>query len=459
MAAPLSTGPPLPGDSAPRRVGQRVRMPIPLSSFIGREADIAVVGARLSRFELRLLSLTGPGGVGKTRLAIEVADRVGSAFDQVWFVPLAAVRDPALVAPTIMRALGRAQTGGSSLPAEELGAILGDRTALLVLDNFEQVVDAGPMVVDLLMACPFLTVLVTSRAPLRVSGEHVHVVSPLTLPGASDATEPSEAIRLFADRAMAVVPSFELTPDNAETIGEICRRLDGLPLAIELAAARLTLFSPAELLRRMHARLALLRNGAADQPDRLQSLQASIAWSHDLLNASEQTLFARLAVFVGGWTLEAAEAVAGEDEHDADVQEGVATLISRNLVWREVQPDGTSRYGMLETLREFAEEQLVSRDEDACVHDRHAQWVITFACSTRASTSTLEQILAIGPLEQEHANIRAALRWLDATGPCGAPLRPASEEASASYPMVLAATVDGHRLFQSSRHVHGPPAQ
>ena len=388
-------------------------VPRPLTRFIGREREIAAVACQLEQ-GVRLLTLTGPGGVGKTRLAIEVANRVAAALDQVWFVPLATVREPTLVAPTIMRALGRAQTGGRRLPAEELRMMLGDRTALLVLDNFEQVVDAGPLVVDLLMACPSLTVLVTSRAPLRVSGEHLHAVSPLTLPDASDRIEQSEAFRLFADRAMAVVPSFELTPDNAETIGEMCRRLDGLPLAIELAAARLTLFSPAELLRRMDARLALLRDGAVDQPARLRSLRESIAWSHDLLSASEQALFARLAVFVGGWTLDAAEDVAGEG--DAGVQEDLATLILRNLVWRTVQPDGTSRYGMLETLREFAGEQLASRGEDTSTRDRHARWFLALARDTRAESSTLNQILAIGPLEQEHANIRAALRWLDATG-------------------------------------------
>ncbi|MBA2557521.1 MAG: hypothetical protein H0V12_09310, partial [Chloroflexi bacterium] len=389
-------------------------VPRPLTRFIGREQEIVAVASQLQE-GVRLLTLSGPGGVGKTRLAIEVTNRVAAAFNQVWFVPLATVREPTLVAKTIMRALGRPQIGGHRLPAEKLHAILGDRTALLVLDNFEQVVDAGPMVVDFLMACPSLTVLVTSRAPLRVSGEHVHVVPPLTLPGAPDAIEQSEAIRLFADRAAAVISSFELTPDSAETIVEMCRRLDGLPLAIELAAARLTLFAPAELLRRMDARLALLRHGAADQPDRLRSLQASIAWSHDLLGTSEQALFARLAVFVGGWTLEAADEVAGGADRDADVQEGLATLISRNLVWRGVQPDGTSRYGMLETLREFAEEQLVSRGEDASCRDCHARWILALVRGTRAESSSLDQILAIGPLEQEHTNIRVALRWLDAT--------------------------------------------
>lgn len=393
-------------------------VPRPLTRFIGREWEIAAIACQLEQ-GVRLLTLTGPGGVGKTRLAIEVADRVLDVLRQVWFVPLATVREPALVAPTIMRALGRPQAGRDGRPAEELRLMLGDRIALLVLDNFEQVVDAGPMVVDLLMACPSLVVLVTSRAPLRVSGEHLHAVSPLALPDASDVSdvrEQSEAMRLFVDRAKAIVSSFELTLDNTETIGEICRRLDGLPLAIELATARLPLFSPDELLRRMDARLALLRDGAADQPDRLRSLHASIAWSHDLLSAGEQALFARLAVFVGGWTLEAAEAVAGGGTNDARVQEGLATLILRNLVWRETQPDGTSRYGMLETLREFAGERLASRGEEVAGRDRHARWVLALARGTRADRSLLDQILAIGPLEQEHANIRAALRWLDTTG-------------------------------------------
>ena len=406
---PASTN--MEGDVAP--------VPRPLTRFIGREQEIAVAASDLQD-RSRLLTLTGPGGVGKTRLAIEVARGVAGAFDQVWFVPLASVRDPALVAPTIMRALGRRQTGRRRLPAEELRLMLGDQAALLVLDNFEHVLDAGPTVTDLLMACPTLRVLVTSRAPLRVSGERLHAVAPLSLPDASHAVDQSEAIRLFVDRAMAVMPSFALTPENAATIGDLCRQLDGLPLAIELAAARLTLFSPAELLRRMDSRLALLTDGAADQPDRLRSLQASIAWSHDLLTPAERELFARLGVFVGGWTLDAAEAVAiaGDSDHhrDTSVQEDLATLILRNMVWRESQPDGTSRYGMLETLREFAVEQLVSRGQEAPARDRHAQWVLALVRGTRTSSSTLGQILAIGPLEQEHTNIRAALHWLDTTG-------------------------------------------
>lgn len=386
-------------------------VPRPLTRFIGREEEIATATWTLQE-RTRLLTLTGPGGVGKTRLAIEVAHAVADDFDHTWFVPLASVRDPALVAPTIMRALGRPLTGRRRLPAEELRLMLGDRLALLVLDNFEHVLTAGPTVTDLLMACPSLSVLVTSRAPVRVSGERVHAVSPLSLPDGPRAVEQSEAIRLFVDRAAAVMPSFELAPDNAATIGDICRQLDGLPLAIELAAARLTLFSPAELLSRMHSRLALLKDGAADQPDRLRSLQASIAWSHDLLTPAEQALFARLGVFVGGWTLDAAEAVDG----DTGVEERLATLLLRNMVWREVQPEGTSHYGMLETLREFAVEQLIVRGEEAAARDRHARWVLALARGTRADSSTLSQILAIDPLEREQANIRAALRWLDATG-------------------------------------------
>lgn len=390
-------------------------IPRPLTRFIGREGEIATLAAALQG-DVRLLTLTGPGGVGKTRLAIEVAHRLTKAFDKVWFVPLAAVHDPALVAPTILQALGR--TGSPA--ARELRAMLGDWTALLVLDNVEQVLEAAPLIPAVLMACPSLTVLVTSRAPLRVSGEHVRPVSPLTLPGGADPAEQSEAIRLFADRAATVAPTFALTPESAETVGQICHHLDGLPLAIELAASKLTLFSPAELLRRMDIRLALLTDGPVDQPDRLRSLHASIAWSYDLLDTSEQALFARLSVFAGGWTLQAAEAVAGNGQDAEAVQQGLATLIGRNLVRREVQPDGTSRYTMLETLREFAAEKLAERGEEAPFRDRHARWIIAFVHATRTSSSSLDQILAIGPLEQEHPNIRAALVWLDATGQAAA---------------------------------------
>lgn len=407
--------PPAPGRAGPASARRHAApVPRPLTRFIGREQEIADLARQLVA-DIRLLTLTGPGGVGKTRLAIEIAHQVAAALDQVWFVPLAAIREPALVAPTILRALGRPLTSRRRLPADELRVVVGDRRVLLVLDNFEQVVHAGPTVVDMLMACPTLSILVTSRTPLHVSGEHVYPVAPLTLPDAAHAVAHAEAIRLFVDRARAVVPSFQITPGNADTIAEICRQLDGLPLAIELAAARLTLFTPAELLARMDTRLALLRDGATDQPDRLRSLQASIAWSYDLLSPSEQAIFARLGVFVGGWTLDAADAVAGEGMPDTAVQEGMASLIAMHLVGRDIAPDGTSRYGMLETLREYAVEQLVSRGDDASVRDRHARWVLALVQGTRAGGS-LDQILAIDPLEREQTNIRAALRWLDATG-------------------------------------------
>jgi predicted ATPase/DNA-binding CsgD family transcriptional regulator len=410
--------PDTPPDRSPDAELHRATVPRPLTRFIGREREISAITRQLQN-GVRLLTLTGPGGVGKTRLAIEVAERAGARFDTAWFVPLAAIRDPALIGPAIMKALTRALTGKQRIPPEDLQAILGERPVLLVLDNFEHVQEAGPAVVDLLMACHSVTALVTSRAPLRVSGEHLYPVAPLSLPDGTDAMDDSEAMRLFTDRAAAVIPSFRLHEGNADIVGQVCAQLDGLPLAIELAAARLTLFSLAELLRRMDARLALLRDGPTDQPDRLRSLQASIAWSFDLLSAREQDLFARLAVFIGGWTLEAAEAVAGAPD-GPDVQEGLSTLIGWNLVWRKAMPNGASRYGMLETIREFAEEQLVARGEAGSSRDRHAQWMVAFTWASREHRDSLSQILSIGPLEAEHANIREALRWLDATGQTGA---------------------------------------
>ena len=293
-----------------------------LSAFIGRESQVAAVAGLLCRDDVRLITLTGPGGVGKTRLATAAAAAVADKFDDgVWFVGLAPISNPALVVPAIAQVLGVREAGEEPLAAR-LESFLADRRLLLVLDNFEQVVVAAPPVADLLGACPGLKVLVTSRVRLRVSGEREYPVPPLSLPvpeaaSPGEETVSSEAVRLFFDRALAVKPDLALTAETAPAVAEICRRLDGLPLAIELAAARVKVLSPTALQARLERRLPLLTGGGQDLPARQQTMRAAIGWSHDLLAPDEQALFRRLAVFVGGFTLEAAEAVGGEGGRSA----------------------------------------------------------------------------------------------------------------------------------------------
>ncbi|HLL49273.1 MAG TPA: AAA family ATPase, partial [Thermomicrobiales bacterium] len=291
--------------------------PVSLTSFVGRKREIATLTSFLRHSGARLVTLTGPGGVGKTRLALRVIEGLGADFaDGVAFVPLAPLTDPDLVAATIARVVGVREVRGRSI-TDLLADALADRHILLMLDNFEQVVTAVLLVPRLLAACPDLVVLVTSRTILRVSGEQLFPVSPLILPGLAetDTAEEvmaAEAVRLFVDRARAADPSFTLTTHNVSAIGEICRRLDGLPLAIELAAARITLLAPTAMLTRIERRLPLLTGGPCDAPARLQTMRNAIAWSHELISAEEQALFRRLGVFSGGFTVDAAEAIVSD---------------------------------------------------------------------------------------------------------------------------------------------------
>jgi predicted ATPase/DNA-binding CsgD family transcriptional regulator len=441
-------------------------LPEPPTALIGREREIVAVARRVRRADVRLLTLVGPPGIGKTRLALAVAARLratpapggGLVFpDGVWFVPLEALGDPELVVPTIGRALGVVERGDPPLP-ERLRLHMHRRRALLVLDNFEQVLPAAPEVAALLAAAPALKVLVTSRAALRLAAEHRFPVPPLALPpafpgggpapertqGASgpgpglDGLARSEAERLFVARARAVQPDFGLTAETAPAVAELCRRLDGLPLAIELAAARVSLLPPPSLLGRLEHRLGLLAGGARDLPVRHQSLRGAIAWSYDLLTPGERALFRSLAVFAGGFTLEAAEAVCPPAGGDAPTTaqtppgdappagleqlaspsaiERLASLVEKSLVRPEAPAGGAPRpaprFGLLETVREYAAERLAAGGEEAAARRRHAHYYLALAETAEGGP---------GPdrLEIEHDNLRQALAWCQ-TGPATA---------------------------------------
>ncbi|MDQ3692409.1 MAG: tetratricopeptide repeat protein [Chloroflexota bacterium] len=399
----------------PERDRPGMHLPVPLTSFVSREREISVVIELLRRPSVRLITLTGPGGVGKTRLAIRVAEEVAEEFPNgLWFVAFAAVRDPALVNTTIAHALGVRETATQSVE-EGMQKVLRGRRALLVVDNFEHLLEAGSLFADLLATCPSLAVLVTSRAVLHLSGEHDVPVPPLSLPpadivGGDDRLHDSAAVRLFVERATEVDPGFALTPESGPAVAAIVRRLDGLPLAIELAATRTRVLPPAALLSRLATRLPLLGGGPRDQPARLRTMRHAIAWSYDLLASSEQALFRRLAVFVGGFTLEAATAVGGTGAPAADILVGVESLVEQSLVHRLDVVAGEPRFGMLETVREFGLEELGAIGEAEAVQARHAAVMARFAEET-APPWKPPSALAFVRLATEQDNARGALAW------------------------------------------------
>jgi predicted ATPase len=425
----------------PQSLTRHNNLPAPLTSLVGREDDIAKACALLRQVDVRLLTMTGPGGVGKTRLALRVAGELLDDFEHgVFFVSLASINDPQLVVSRIGQVLDVREFGGQPL-LELLKAYLLEKHLLLVLDNYEHVLPAASVVSDLLLACPTLKILVTSRALLHLNGEHEYTVSPLELPeltgdrgrqtetlGSTFSTlvhgASSPAVELFVQRAHAVQRDFGLTNRNERAVAEICIHLDGLPLAIELAAARVKVFKPGAILRRLQGaaeagRPALLASHARDLPARQQTLEQAIAWSYNLLNQAHQAVFRRLAVFAGGCTLDAAMTVCADlaSENVAPVTgesipDALQTLREFNLLTTASGPGGETRYGMLETIRAYAWQRLRESGEEEIIRRRHAELFLAFAERGEVELHGPDDVASIARLETENDNLRAALHWM-----------------------------------------------
>jgi non-specific serine/threonine protein kinase len=405
---------------APRRTtGARLvvsKLPVVSTPLVGREHDVEAVTELLRRPDVRLVTLIGIGGTGKTRLSLEVGSVLVPDFGNVLFVDLAPITDPALVGNAIAEALGVGEARDQPL-LETLRARIGDDEMLLLLDNFEQVVDAAAFVAELLGVAPRLKVLVTSQATLHVRDEHEYPVPPLALPDPADADlgtlAQSASVALFVGRAQSVRPDFELREENAAAVAEICVRLDGLPLAIELAAARVKLLPPHAMLARLERRFDLLTGGAVDLPERQQTLRNAIDWSYELLSESEQAMLARLGVFVGGCSLEGAEGICGAPYGMGmgEVLDVLASLVDKSLVRQLESPSGEPRFGMLETIREYALARLEERSEAEELQRRHAQRFLELAEAAEPELVRAGQATWLQRLDEENGNIRAALAW------------------------------------------------
>lgn len=394
-----------------------------LTSFIGRDREITSISEYLRNDEVRLVTLTGPGGVGKTRLAIEATRSLEADFpDGIHIVPLSPINDPTLVIPTIADGLGVRQWGERPIKNLLVSEIQGLRL-LIVLDNFEQVVSAGPEIVSMLAASPGLTILITSRTILRVSGENVIAIEPLSTTNSARDGELADASKLFINRAQEVQSTFQVDTRALSLVNSICDRLDGLPLAIELAAARLRHFPLRELNERLNHRLDVLQGGPRDQEHRLRAMRAAIAWSYDLLSDEDQQLLRRLSVFSGGFSMDAAERLM-DDLPGLSAVDGVSTLLDSSLLRMSILPSGKSRYRMLETIREFGLECLVSAGELQTTHRQHADWCIDLVEEAwPAFVDRTDQQQWLCRFDAEHDNLRAALAWFHQQHDAGAMLR------------------------------------
>lgn len=414
--APTALGNPVTqAEPAPVPAQSKARYPLPTAAnpLLGRFHLVAVIRELLLRADVRLLTLTGPPGVGKTRLALETAQQLQAAFaDGVCFVPLAPLREPGQVLPTIAQTIELLDTGRNISAA--LTERLRDETVLLVLDNVEHLILAAREVAALLAGAPRLKVLCTSRVPLRIAGEHEFVVPPLALPGTDGMSDPvrlaaNPAVALFIARAGAVQHGFGMTADNAQQLVAICHKLDGLPLAIELAATRIKLFSTADLLARLERRLPFLTGGTQDAPARQRTLAAAIDWSYELLNVDEKRCFARLSIFQGGWNLDAAEAICG---HELDVTHILTVLVDHSLVYADHAAQGEVRFAMLETIREFALLRLQEQvDEQTLMEARHGRYFLTIAIQSEAQLQGPQQVIWMQRLHADNNNLRTAFVW------------------------------------------------